>query len=96
MKNNILNDIKEVFIGLLCIIGLISITGFIAFIIISSIHQSNDLEEKQFIDLQVVTMNGNGTVYYDRNTGVMYYRVGDVSFPILNKDGTPKLYLGDE
>ena len=96
MKNKILNDVKEVFILVSSIIGIAAIAGFISFIIITSIHQNDDPKETQFIDLRVVTMNGNGTVYFDKNTGVMYYRMGDVSFPILNKDGTPKLYLGDE
>ena len=98
MKNKIWNAIKEVYIGLCMAIGtlVIIILMVFAIVMIAINPKSDDPKETEFIDLQIITMNGNGTVYYDKNTGVMYYRLGDASFPILNQDGTPKIYSGDE
>lgn len=59
---------------------------------------------KQCCDLEIIAefttrSDGyidNNTIYYDKNTGVMYYRMSNAMFPILNSDGTPKLYEGDK
>lgn len=57
---------------------------------------------KQYCDLETIAefttrangYIGNDAIYYDKNTGVMYYRMSNAMFPILNSDGTPKLYEG--
>ena len=61
-----------------------------------------------YIDIAIIDegtnhdLNANVYVYVDKNTRVMYYvqtsidkNGSSVSFPILNADGTPKLYEGD-
>ena len=65
---------------------------------------SESEKAKQCCDLEIIAefttrSDGyidNNTIYYDKNTGVMYYRMSNAMFPILNSDGTPKLYEGDK
>lgn len=65
---------------------------------------SESEKAKQYCDLEIIAdfttradgYIGNDTIYYDKNTGVMYYRMSNAMFPILNSDGTPKLYEGDK
>ena len=65
---------------------------------------SESKKAKQYCDLEIIAdfttradgYIGNDTIYYDKNTGVMYYRMSNAMFPILNSDGTPKLYEGDK
>lgn len=65
---------------------------------------SESEKAKQYCDLEIIAefttrSDGyidNNTIYYDKNTGVMYYRMSNAMFPILNSDGTPKLYEGDK
>lgn len=64
---------------------------------------SESEKAKQYCDLEIIAdfttrSNGyieNNRIYYDKNTGVMYYRMSNAMFPILNSDGTPKLYEGE-
>lgn len=64
---------------------------------------SESEKAKQYCDLEIIAdfttradgYIGNNTIYYDKNTGVMYYRMSNAMFPILNSDGTPKLYEGE-
>ena len=61
---------------------------------------------KQYCDLEIVAdfttrSNGyidNNTIYYDKNTGVMYCKIGMNNggiTPIYNSDGMLKLYEGE-
>lgn len=58
------------------------------------------VEEKQciesYFDLEVICEKGARQICYDKNTNVLYYKFHGVDFyditPILNSDGTPKLY----
>lgn len=49
----------------------------------------------KIIDFEVVDSNYYGAILVDKNTNVMYYWItgnaGGIT-PILNSDGTPKLY----
>lgn len=58
-------------------------------------HENTKCIESYF-DLEVICDNGASQICYDRNTSVLYYKFSGTDFydltPILNSDGTPKLY----
>lgn len=83
------------------LVFLIVFAGLTAWDFLTS-NPSAKEEVKPYIDLVPVTEWNNfnesdgGAVYYDSHTGVMYYswyhnKAGYVT-PILNADGTPKIY----
>jgi len=51
--------------------------------------------DTKIMDFEVLDNNYYGAILVDKNTGVMYYWItanaGGIT-PILNSDGTPKLY----
>lgn len=54
---------------------------------------------EDYIDLVEVASHGHDTIYYDANTGVMYYVRNDHyntgwAIPIYGEDGLPRLYDG--
>ena len=50
---------------------------------------------KEFIDIECIASDISGRILVDKNTGVLYWEFGGKKMtPILNTDGTPKLYEG--
>lgn len=105
---NLKDKTKKIIIDILMII-------FIIFLIIiltscdsktmidDSKQDNTDSNISEYIDLKLICKNRSSTsndrIYYDKNTGVMYY-IGKFNgmqcgFPIYNSDGTLKLYEGD-
>jgi hypothetical protein len=60
-----------------------------------NINEVINSPDSKTIDFEIVDNNFYGAILVDKNTGVMYYwitaDVGGIT-PILNSDGTPKLY----
>lgn len=89
----------------LCVIFAV-IAAFLLFMTITLIHERNMENDEyrsditDYINLKEVAHDDGYYVYYDKNTKVMYYQIryngGEfVMSPILNSDGTAKLYEGD-
>lgn len=101
MKNNLKTFLPLVEIITICIIvGLacVSIHSFIS----HSIAEDSILEANEFcyfikiIDYRVD--DELHTIYYDKNTGVMYCKIGlnqGGVTPIYNEDGTIRIYKGE-
>ena len=84
----------------LSIITIISI--FISIVAISLVDKTvkeNRTPTSEYIDLEKIAYDDSNTVYRDRNTNVLYLQIkysgGKTMTPILNSDGTAKLYEGD-
>ena len=106
---NVLGGLLVVFVIWLIGCGLVQTIDLISNKIVDTkvdkeIQKISESEKaKQYCDLEIIAdfttradgYIGNDTIYYDKNTGVMYYRMSNAMFPILNSDGTPKLYEGN-
>ena len=88
----------------LVIITIISI--FVAIIALSFIDQTrkeNQISISEYIDLEEIAYEYNSTqtyyIYRDKNTNTLYLQIeysgGMTMTPIINPDGTAKLYEGD-
>ena len=100
---NLKDKIKKIIIDILMIIFIIFLI-----IILTSCDNNQTIDQyysdiSEYIDLETIAYNvtniGFDRIYYDKNTGVMYY-IGSFNgmqcgFPIYNSDGTLKLYEGD-
>lgn len=62
-------------------------------------NASSDISISEYIDLEELGYNHDHTLYRDRNTNVLYLQIkysgGIAMIPIINPDGTAKLYEGD-
>lgn len=62
----------------------------------SEAYKENKKLFESYFDLEVICEKGARQICYDKNTNVLYYKFHVVDFyditPILNSDGTPKLY----
>ena len=62
----------------------------------SEAYKENKKLFESYFDLEVLCEKGGRQICYDKNTNVLYYQKSGNSWydltPILNSDGTPKLY----
>ena len=89
---------------LLCIfLAIIAATAIflsIMFIVDKNKTQENGTNISEYIDLEKIAYDYGHSIYRDRNTNVLYlqikYNSGElVMTPIINPDGTAKLYEGN-
>lgn len=89
------------------IIGILIVLSIVSFILLGIWISEPDANEEEIVstycDMVLIAderFSGNGAVYYDKNTKVMYYvlRAGESRngiTPIYNADGSLKLYDDD-
>lgn len=95
---------KKVMLSLVAILSAISLVGCEAYDNAVKEQEAKEEEFNSYFNLEVVAKSTNFSgnyeyIYVDKNTKVLYYVVDDLKCygitPILNADGTPKLYEGD-
>ena len=95
---------KKVMLSLVAILSVISLVGCEAYDNAVKEQEAKEEDFNSYLNLMVVAESRSFSgereyIYVDKNTKVLYYVVDDLNCygitPILNTDGTPKLYEKD-
>lgn len=90
---------ERMFTFLCSIVPVVVVVVFIIYILMQNPSDEYDENTKcieTYFDLEVICEKDVYQICYDRNTNVLYYKISGNNWyditPILNSDGTPKLY----